>query len=248
MKTKNPTELSSSLNITPPKCWRELTDAQLLYYARVSAEHEWKVDELLTQCFFRFVGLTPVPPKLTDQTVCYSDEKKNYIAIPDKQIAVASTRLEFLTTPPDFPVRPSKLEGANAVDAELHGVSFSDYLAAENLYQAFLMTKNNDALDALAKILYPGIALRPDAAQRYCLVLWMVGLKALFSREFPDLFKPSGGSGESPDLRAVMDAQIRALTGGDITKEETVLAADTWRALTELNAKAREAEEFNKLK
>ena len=33
-----------------------------------------------------------------------------------------------------------------------------------------------------------------------------------------------------------MNAQIRALTKGDVTKESEVLALDTWRALTELNA------------
>ena len=46
-----------------------------------------------------------------------------------------------------------------------------------------------------------------------------------------------------------MNAQIRALTGGDITKEAAILQMDCWRALTELDAKAREAEEIrNQLK
>ena len=39
---------------------------------------------------------------------------------------------------------------------------------------------------------------------------------------------------------------IRALTGGDITKETAIMKMDTWRALTELDAKAREAEELRK--
>ena len=47
------------------------------------------------------------------------------------------------------------------------------------------------------------------------------------------------------DMRAVMNAQIRALTGGDVTKEREVLSMDCWRALTELNEKAREQQEFN---
>ena len=47
-------------------------------------------------------------------------------------------------------------------------------------------------------------------------------------------------------MEASMNAQIRALTGGDITKEETIRKANVWRALTELDAKAREAEELNK--
>ncbi len=59
--------------------------------------------------------------------------------------------------------------------------------------------------------------------------------------------KPAGEgeSGEIPDMRAVMNAQIRALTGGDVTKEREVLSMDCWRALTELNEKAREQQEFN---
>lgn len=52
---------------------------------------------------------------------------------------------------------------------------------------------------------------------------------------------------EVPDLREIMNAEIRALTGGDITKLEAVLSADTLDALTELNAKAREAREIEKL-
>ena len=41
-----------------------------------------------------------------------------------------------------------------------------------------------------------------------------------------------------------MNAQIRALAQGDITKEKEILSMDCWRALTELNEKAREIKEF----
>ena len=43
-----------------------------------------------------------------------------------------------------------------------------------------------------------------------------------------------------------MNAQIRALTKGDITKEKQVLAMDTWRALAELDAQAKEYEEMQR--
>ena len=43
-----------------------------------------------------------------------------------------------------------------------------------------------------------------------------------------------------------MDNQIRALTKGDVTKEEQVLATDTVRALTELDTMAREYQELQK--
>jgi len=42
-----------------------------------------------------------------------------------------------------------------------------------------------------------------------------------------------------------VNAQIHALTKGDVTKEAEVLALDTHRALTELNAQAREFLELN---
>lgn len=42
-----------------------------------------------------------------------------------------------------------------------------------------------------------------------------------------------------------MNAQIRALTKGDVTKELEILALDTWRALTELNAQAKEYQQLN---
>ena len=45
-------------------------------------------------------------------------------------------------------------------------------------------------------------------------------------------------------LQEAMDAQIRALTKGDITKESEILSLDTWRALTELNAQAKEYQEL----
>ena len=45
-----------------------------------------------------------------------------------------------------------------------------------------------------------------------------------------------------------MNAQIRALTKGDVTKEKEILAMDCWRALTELDAQAQEYQELQRIK
>lgn len=85
----------------------------------------------------------------------------------------------------------------------------------------------------------------------------MASLKQYFAQVFNNFYKPAptnenGGSlaGEQVDLfkqlRDSTNSQIRALTGGDITKEATIMKMDTWRALTELDAKAKEAEEYRK--
>ena len=44
------------------------------------------------------------------------------------------------------------------------------------------------------------------------------------------------------------NVQLRALTDGDVTKEKEVLRLECWRVLTELEAKAREAEELEKIR
>lgn len=75
---------------------------------------------------------------------------------------------------------------------------------------------------------------------------WMSSLKTYFATIWENFFQPSANDGGEIDMVAIMNAEIRALTGGDITKEMQVLQTDCWRALTELDAKAREAQEFLK--
>ena len=76
--------------------------------------------------------------------------------------------------------------------------------------------------------------------------MWFSYVKKQFSKLFRHFFKPAPEGGKTVNWLEQMNAQIRALTDGDITKERTVLDADCWRALTELDAKAREAEEFRR--
>ena len=85
---------------------------------------------------------------------------------------------------------------------------------------------------------------------------WFASLKELFSRTFPSFLRPAGsmtsenlleqGAPLGRRLQEAMNAQIRALTKGDITKEREVLSMDTWRALAELDAQAKEYEELKK--
>ena len=58
---------------------------------------------------------------------------------------------------------------------------------------------------------------------------------------FPHFFKNTK-EGEEPTMEDItMDirAQVRALTDGDITKQQAVFETDCWAALTELDEKAR---------
>lgn len=129
----------------------------------------------------------------------------------------------------------------------LHGVDFGTYLRCENLYQGVLQSQSDVALQSLAALLYPGLRKPLREWEQLMVLQWWSQIKEMFSGLFPHFFKPaSGEDGGGVDMADVMNSQIRALTGGDVTKESEILALDTWRALTELDAKAREAEEFKR--
>lgn len=162
-------------------------------------------------------------------------------------------QLDWLTTPGIMPVRLHEVishgwSRVTALPAEMHGVKFSTYLIAENCFQGVMISKTDEAVQQLAVTLYPGLKRKLDKWEQLMVIQWWAQVKGMFADLFPHFFKPSGDAvgGDTTDMRSVMDNQIRALTGGDITKEKEVLDMDTWRALTELDAKAKEAEEFKK--
>ena len=141
--------------------------------------------------------------------------------------------------------------GCHAVDVKLTDLTFIDYLNAEACYQGFLRTRNPDRLRELGRILYRDgednapKRFEPDMVERLGCFCWFTYAKAEFARQFPHFFKPVPNGGGEADFLKLVNAQIRALTGGDVTKEKEIEQIPCWRALTELNEKAREAEEFN---
>lgn len=227
----NPTPATSradELAVSIPTAWDALTDVQLRYVCALMAE-AFDPDEIKVLLILR-----QVPPRRLDE-------------VSPEAVAEALPLLDWLDELPAGPIRPATLYGREAVHPLLAGVTFRDYLSAENYYQGYLMSHEPEALQALAGVLYPGTTRTLTPTAHHLLLLWMAGLKQAYTGLFPDLFSRAPASDEVPDLREIMNAEIRALTGGDITKLEAVLSADTLDALTELNAKAREAREIEKL-
>ncbi len=128
---------------------------------------------------------------------------------------------------------------------------FEKFIIVDNLYQGYLQTKDDLLLDEIASVVYPKIKTPLKADERISIFYWVASLKDYFSRRYPDFFQPAGEvetnllRAPSMNVEAAMNAQIRALTKGDVTKESEVLALDTHRALTELDAQAREYKELS---
>lgn len=239
------------LNLSAPTCWEEMDDAQLRYVLRLMAAEIPQV-RIQTYCLLRWNRLKPSTPAYPlPEGVALLRGKRDTFRVRTEALSAAVAGLDWMQQSPAVPMRPGMISGRKAVNAELHGVPFSEYIRSENLFQSFLMEETPDALLALFDVLYPGTEPLRDKEKPYActaILFWMGGLKSLFSTTFSNLFKPAPSGTEQPDMAAVMNAEIRALTGGDITKTQQVLDADTWNALHELNAKAREAEELEKIR
>ena len=82
--------------------------------------------------------------------------------------------------------------------------------------------------------------------QAYSLFYWWYSLKCYYNKKFPFLFASAPEGASSDEVESSVNAQIRILTGGDITKEKEIYEHDAYRAITELNEKAREIYESNK--
>ena len=252
------------ISLTVPSSWSELSQEQLAFLLDtiVNVQGTNEADKFLsmsdysaqtraaiaTYCLFRWTGLKVLTP--------YGDgfllkHGKTTFVLSAADLAAAIVPLDWIKDLPSDPVRLDCIGDAEAVNADLSGVPFEDYLACENLWQGYQATHDDGCLSDMAGILYRHEGIKPSESQLLGIFYWWAAVKARFSVLFPHFLRPaeSAGSGSTPDydtLRHNVDAQIRALTKGDVTKESQILALDTWRALTELDAQAREYEELNK--
>lgn len=235
----------NKLNLTLPTCWGELSDDELCMVLRCKARNEeaWRqrlavLLHLTGMKFIRRAGRHWVC------SVPTHEQKTRRFNLDPELMPSILENLQWLDEPGGHPVRPDRLRGVTALPATLHGVAFGTYLQCENCYQGILQSQSEDAVAHLASLLYPGMNGRLEMWEQLGVIQWWAQVKTMFSSQWPNFFKPGDG-GSAAVMVDVMNNQIRALTGGDVTKEEEILHIDTWRALTELDAKAKEADEFN---
>ncbi len=232
-----------NLDLTIPTAWSQLTDSQLLWLCSL-IRSAYDNTEARTLAILHFSGLKVIAYK--GDGAALVRHGKDIIHLSPVQIAEILPAADWILDIPDAPVRPEKIRGVQALRADFRGIAFETYLAADNLYLGFLTTRDPDLLDTLFRILYPGFSKKIRHEYGVMVILWFAALKNLLARKFPDFLSEStiekdeifGRRTPSPEDN--MNAQIRALTKGDPVREADVLALDTWRALTELNAQARE--------
>lgn len=240
------------VNLIVPTSWEELTQEQLKYYFFVLTMCR-SAAEVKTYCLCRWSGLEVLYP-YGEGFMC-RHEQREFVLQP-LQVAAAIQSLDWTDTLPTSPVRLERIGKYRALPADFQEVPFETFIICDNLYQGYLSAKDDQLLDDLAQVLYQSVKVKPDAAERIGVFYWFASLKEMFARQFKHFFQPlsahddgnmfNQGKSQYEIIYHAVNAQIRALTKGDVTKEKEVLAIDTWRALTELDALAKEYEDFNK--
>lgn len=256
---------TQEFNFKAPSSWAELSEEQLRYVLTVMSIHH---DHIVIKCYLlaRFCGLTVHKYTRTgwkcsvkcDESGENGDSKtgkvrERVLYISAAEILSLLKNFDFIDKFTDFrPLQRASDVLLTAVDSMLHDVSFYDYLNIEKNYQLFMLNQEDNFLQKMAHLMYrtaDGSADKTAHFEPYELLgvfMWFSSVKEYFAANFPHFFKPAREGGElcRVDILPAMQAQIRALTDGDVTKQQAVYNTDCWAALTELDNKAREAEEF----
>lgn len=253
-KRKRHSISSDKLNLNCPTSWRELTQSQLRYVFSLVGSGLYSLIEIKTLLFIRFTGIKILGRERDGFSCCVKDGGTRFIfSLSTWQVHSFARQMSFVDSYDDLGCRLETIQRFRAVGVIPRELRFIDYLNCEKYYQLFLQQKRPEYVCHLASMLYRDKrgnaavikSLKPEEATG--VIYWFGYIKACMAKAFPHFFKPlKSESSESYDIVSAMDAQIRALTDGDITKEDAVFNKSCWRALTELNQKAREAEEFRK--
>lgn len=240
-----------TLDLTIPTSWSALTQEQLrtvyIIMARYgNAEVVWK--RVAASLALMWNDMRVISPYGSGWLI--KVKAREYI-MESQEFAQVCRIFEWLKDIPEYPVRLDHIDGAAAMPPDpTYDITFEQWIACENYFQGYQYTEDHAHLRSIAAVLYRKEDISLTPSEEISIFYWWSSVKQMVSAMFPFFFKPAPvNSGEIPDadtVRRSVDAQIRALTKGDISKEDRILSMPAIRALTELDALAREYEELNK--
>ena len=243
-------------NFSAPSSWEELSGDELRYILSILTLFQ---DQTVAKCYIlaRFCGLKVLKHTRTGwkcSVLCQAEngkKKREVLYLDEGEILSFLKNFDFIADYTYY-LPLDTCAGLSAVERLIRDVTFFDYLQLEKNYQLYLIHKDDKFLQKMGWILYRDDTGNSDETaifEPYELLnvfMWFSSVKEYLAENFPHFFKPAkeGGELKQEDLMPAMQAQIRALTDGDITKQQAVYDSLCWDALSELDNKAREAEEF----
>ena len=254
-KKTRPSSLCSRVSLSVPTSWEELSQEQLRRAFRMlwlfGEEEDWQ-NSVRLSAFLYFCHIEV--EHVTDQGwLCRKTDAEESFILDPALLPSLLQPLDFLLHTEQLRQLLAQVGKYQAVDFELRELMFGLYLQVENLYQAFLTTRDYRHLLSMAKVLYgvPDGDESPELRDEVLMgvFLWVGAVKGLLGEWFPHFLKPATEHAEVTQRSQYesTQAQIRLLTKGDVTKQDYILNhTDTWTALAELDALAQEAEEIKR--
>lgn len=248
---------TQEFNFKAPSSWAELSEDQLRYVLSIMSTFQ---DHTVVKCYLlaRFCGLTVHKYTRTgwkcsvkcDESGENGDAKtgkvrKRVLYISAAEILSLLKNFDFIDSFTDFrPLQVASDVQLTAVNSLLHEISFYDYLNIEKNYQLFMLKQEDRFLLKMAHLMYRTAGGSSDETANFepyellGVFMWFSSVKEYFAANFPHFFRPAreGGELRREDILPAMQAQIRALTDGDVTKLQAVYNTDCWAALTELES------------
>lgn len=241
-----------TVNLIAPQGWGGMSQHQLsdmlkvmVYVNAITTGREskrYKESMVSLLCLLRWNNIRIVSPH-GDGWILQRGSATPFFASAER-LAAASSMVGWIAEAPTAPVRIDKIGDAQAASPDLDdGTSFDTWLTCETLWQQYQMSQDPRLLRSMSERLYNCEDIKAEQWELLGVWYWWAGVKALCNALYPNFFKQPHAeqmeqANDSETLRRNMDSQIRALTKGDITKENAVLAMPCHRALTELDALA----------
>ncbi len=242
--------LCKRVEFSVPSSWDELSQVQLRQVIMLMFIYQHEPDGFRTVkwwalqrfCGFRFLN------RKDDGWLC-STEDGDYFLMAHDILPEMLKAVEWLDHPEEMTVRIEHIGKFEAADFLLRDFPFGEYLQTENYYTSFLNTQDGKYLEKIGRLLYHAEDAEGFHFGSYLplsVFLWYSAVKKRFGTQFSHFLKPPGEVQSSGGMNQyeMVNAQIRLLTHGDVTKNEQILKIPTWDALTELDAQAKEAEEL----
>lgn len=245
-----------NIDLKAPRSYSEMTEKQIRFVASLML-FGMEEESIWVRSLIRFTGLKQKGLK-DDRYYFKVKGSKSVISLSFDDINAFSKTLKFITSS-YLGMQPIQIRGFEAMDSRWENMTFLQYLEAENFYQAYVHTKDEQFLNKLIATLYLKKGKKFDnndtekrakrlsrfnKVTKMCVMMWAMGVKEFLPHKFPELFAPvlnAPSVAGAPDMYAIIQNQVRMLTDGDITKREKVLEALAWDALDELNAQVKEA-------
>ena len=244
------------MSFVVPASWEELTQQQLRKVLRLFWIYDGVADlqmRVQVAAFLYFTGLE-VAKRTEHGWLCGEKASGKMFLLDPELLPSLMQPLSWINRPEEMSCRIEQVGKYKAVDFSLQGFLFGDYLMTENYFQSFLLSGDSECLVGMARLLYC-VGEDEDAPELKEEVLmgcflWFNAVKQELARQFPHFLKSTDGERGAVTRELLVEgmrAQIRLLTKGDVTKQKYILEQiDTWTALAELDALAKEAGEMER--